>query len=90
MNYVRGNPSFECVVQDEEMRAQLMNVGHHEAADLQTWEEAENALAEFYSSYVSETHPSKDDLGNPLFDFYVDLFYHNKEMYMLVCPRQDD
>ena len=37
-------------------------------------------MAEFDSSYVSETHPSRDDLGNPLFDFYVDLFYHQKEL----------
>ena len=55
LNYVKGNPSFESVVADEEMREQLIQAGHHEAADLQTWADAEKALADFYSSYVNET-----------------------------------
>ena len=50
LNFVRGNPPFESVVQDEETRQQLIDAGHHEAADLRTWEEAENALFDFYSS----------------------------------------
>ncbi len=74
LNYVKGNPSFESVVADEEMREQLIEAGHHEAADLQTWEQAEKALAEFYTSYTSERHPGKDDSSSPLFNFYVDLF----------------
>jgi len=74
LNYVKGNPSFESVVADEEMREELIEDGHHEAADLQTWEEAEKALAEFYTSYASERHPSKDDSSSPLFHCYVDLF----------------
>ena len=74
LNYVKGNPSFESVVADEEMRQQLIEAGHHEAADLQTWEEAEKHLARFYTSYVSEKHPGKDDSSSPLFHFYVDLF----------------
>ena len=74
LNYATGNPSFESVVADEEMREQLIEAGHHEAADLQTWEQTEKALAKFYTSYTSERHPGKDDASSPLFNFYVDLF----------------
>jgi hypothetical protein len=80
LNYVRGNPSFESVVADEKMREDLMAAGHHEAGDLRTWDEAEQALAEFYKSYVSETHPSKDQDANPLFHFYVDLFQDKEHL----------
>ena len=48
MCYVAGNPAFECVVADEETRARLVAERHHDAAELQTHQEAARALAEFY------------------------------------------
>ena len=81
LNYVRGNPSFESVVADEEMRQKLVESGHHEAGDLKTWNEAERALADFYKSYVSETHPCKDELGNPLYHFVIEDLRPKKHLH---------
>ena len=53
----------------EETRERLIAENHPDAANLQTWEEASNACAQFYNDYVLEWHPSKDVNGNPLYDY---------------------
>ena len=68
------------------MREHLIAAGHHEALELQTWDEAENALSEFSSSYVSETHPSKDDQGKALCHMHVDLFKKNEPLQKPEVP----
>ena len=70
--YVAGNPHFDCVVADEFIKQNLLHIGHPDAKDLRTRDEAESELADFFDDYVKETHPCKDSTGNPLHVFFVD------------------
>mgnify|MGYP003319568729 FL=1 len=77
MNYVSGNPNFECVVADKEAKEKLLKRNHPDlhgpnVADLRTWEEAQQELSDFYDNYVREQHPSKDANGEHLYDFVIE------------------
>lgn len=72
-NYVSGNPSYECIVEDEDTRQEMILHGHSEAHKLQTKDEAETALGGFFDQYVTEWHPSKDDDGSALHQFAFDI-----------------
>ena len=59
-----GNPSYECIVEDDDTRQEMIEHGHSEAYRLKTKVEAEKALGEFFDQYVTEWHPAKDEDGN--------------------------
>ena len=63
-NYVSGNPAYECIVEDDDTRQEMIEHGHSEAYRLKTKVEAEKALGEFFDQYVTEWHPAKDADGN--------------------------
>ena len=72
LNYVHGNPAFECVVEDAAQKEQLKKSQYPGAEDFQTKDEAEQALANFYCDYVRESHPAKDEQGDRLYDFLIE------------------
>ena len=69
LGYVSGNPHFDTVVDTEEPRERPIAENHINAANLQTWEEASNACAQFYNDYVFKWHPSKNLNGNPSYNY---------------------
>ena len=72
LNYVHGNPSFECVVEDEEQKRLLQEAHYPGAEDFRTKDEAAQELANFYCHYVRESHPAKDEQGDRLYDFVIE------------------
>ena len=72
--YVAGNPNFDCVVQDEEVKQSLLQEGHPDASDLRTAHEAEAEVASFFNEFVSEMHPANDSAGRPLYNYVTEMF----------------
>ena len=68
----------------EETRRELIAHGHTEALRLQTREEAEANLGDFFDDYVSEWHPAKDADGRTLFS-YVDELLKQPDLQQPQC-----
>ena len=80
LNYVQGNPSFECVVENEEQREALIAAQYPGAGNFRTRDEATEKLADFYSPYVRESHPAKDEEGDRLYDSVIEnLMVHGAD-----------
>ena len=77
LSYVAGNPNFECVVANEEVKQKLLERNHPDingpnVTELRTWDEAEQDLSMFYNQFTRESHPAKDAHGEPLYDFLIE------------------
>jgi hypothetical protein len=72
--YVAGNPEFDLIVKDAHALEEMLKQAHPHVADMRTWEQAEQEIAEFYSPYVNETHPCKDSAGQPLWNYHKSLY----------------
>ena len=70
--YVAGNPYFEQLLRDEATREALRKQGRRDVDLLETWEQAESKVANFFDEYIREMHPAKDDHGYTLYDFIIE------------------
>ena len=69
---VAGNPLFDTVAIDEEAQRAFQEE-HPDSEPPKTWAEAEATVAEFFTKYIREKHPCKDDGGKHLYPFVSEL-----------------
>lgn len=73
-----GNPNFECIIPDAEIKQRLIDLGYPKASDYRLKEEAENELGAFFHKHASEWHPAKDSAGNNLYNFEAEFLFDKK------------
>ena len=71
--YCASNPTFDCIVDTDETRRELLAHGHSEALKLRTKDGAQSELGDFFDPLVCEQHPCKTETGDALFPFVQEL-----------------
>ena len=77
--YVKGNPSCEHVTTDDASKEELIKNGYPNASELDTQEQAETKLGDFFHHYAKEWHPCKDAGEHSLYPFRAHLVEMSKE-----------
>ena len=78
--YAAGNPTYECIVDSDEARKDLITHGRAEALELRTRQEAEEDLGNHFGPLVFEWHPCKDETGKALSTYVSELLHRRVPM----------